>query len=85
MATITISVQTSQGTVSTSRTISASDLTRVIDVYRGILNMPTNTDAEVLAAWEVSMLQGIRATVLSILKMNAATSAEAGVPDIVIS
>lgn len=83
MATMTIQVNTGQGTVTRNRTVSGAHLLRFIAAYKTLLGQVSDgagglrdmTDEETILAWADGLLAGTKANVLRVEKDAAATTA----------
>lgn len=82
MATIAIQVNTGQGTVTRTKTVTGQHLLRLIDAYRALLKIPSATDDEVLTAWADYVFAGVKLSVLELEQASARLSANAGVAEI---
>lgn len=100
MATITIQINTGQGTVGRTKTISGPHLVRFLSAYRGLLGQipagPANpdtgvvpmrdmTDEETILTWADGLLAGSKANVLRYEQTVAAQAASSGVTEVVLT
>lgn len=96
MATITIQINTGQGTVTRSKTVSGAHLTRMLAAYKALLGKvqdspgppPTfrdMTDEECILAWADGIFAGTKANVLRQEKDVAAVAASNGVTEITLT
>ena len=84
MANFTITV----GANTVTKTISASDATRLINAYGAIFARflpPSPTNAQIFTAWTNDLFDRIREEVKNHEKAVASQAASDGVPDLVIS
>lgn len=83
MATITISVNTGQGTMTRAKTVTGAHLVRAIAAMRVFLNRPAqDTDTQVLEAWADSVFQRTKERVRDVELVVAEAASKASVTDI---
>jgi hypothetical protein len=93
MATITMSINTGQGTVTRNRTVTGPHLVRMLTAYKGLLGQVSDgvggfrdmTDEECILAWADGTLAGTKANVLRWERDQAAATASNAVTEITLT
>ncbi len=97
MATITMQINTGQGTVTRNRTVSGAHLVRMLTAYKGLLGqVPVDpqlpdgakrdmTDEECILAWADGTLAGTKANVLRWERDQAAVTASNAITEITLT
>jgi hypothetical protein len=93
MATITMQINTGQGTVTRNRTVSGPHLVRMLTAYKGLLGQVSDgaggfrdmTDEECILAWADGLMAGTKANVLRWERDQAAITAESGITEIILT
>ncbi len=100
MATITMQINTGQGTVTRNRTVSGAHLVRMLTAYKGLLGqvpsgpadpetgivpMRDMTDEECILAWADGLMAGTKANVLRWERDQAAVTASNAITEITLT